>query len=285
MTLIESDGNGFRPSCFGPLANYQGPLLHEQYDLPHPLGTFNHSWSEVLNALEKTLGALDAVGRSNSRPEKNEAIEILLSSQRELLYRATEFIENIEGNVARSLSTDPKRAANISGPTSLRKIVAVPCNKLKHNHNRIGYVEANASVFNVVGYAIYHIRGGTMQPNAEINKDRRAVSFNVELRRIIASLYLYAEEAGRKILRLNSGLVPVKFCSSDERTIAVIKKVLGLPIFAMPSETRKHMPSISFDGQKLAISLENGLIFPAPMSCRMLATFAGDGATRNFAPP
>jgi hypothetical protein len=71
----------------------------------------------------------------------------------------------------------------------------------------------------------------------------------------------------------------------EPRTLAVIDKLLGLPAFGMPFETPQHMPSLAFDKNTFTMSDESGIILPAPMGCKMTATFTGDGFTRSFALP
>ena len=197
-----------------------------------------------------------------------------------------EFIEDIERNIAKCLSSDAKRIVNISGPDSLRKSIALPCNRLKHNHNRLGFVAASGLLFTAQGLAIYHTKNDTLEPNPEIHKDRRAFSFNVELRRLLANLYFYADEAAIKIRALLLPQVPrTKIHSSDAPTAETLKRIANLPIYSFPFEKSKHMPSIEFDGHQLAIKESGGSILPASGQFSMMAQFEGDGVTRSFTVP
>jgi hypothetical protein len=285
VVLNSDDGGGFRPRCFAALTSYSGPLFNERHNLPHPRGILGHSWGEVILAFERCLNALDRKRNSMVRPSfDQDLINEATASYREVLYRSMEFFENLTDNIAMSMSPNPRKPIKLAGPKRLREIVALPCNKLKHNHNRIQYVEAIGGGYTVPGFAIYHVVRGALQPNPEIHKERRAMSFNVELRRIFAAIYLYADEIAEIISKGATGVTPAN-AVPDARTVATIRRITELPIFAMPFETERQMPSISFDGSRLSIIEQGGMLFPAPLNCQMVAQYVGDGATTSFAVP
>jgi hypothetical protein len=264
---------------------YNGPFFNEREDLPHPLGILGHSWGEVIHAFERCLDALDRKRNSTVPLSADQDLtNEIIAGYREVLYRTMEFFENLTDNIALSISPDRRKPIKLAGPKRLREIVALPCNKLKHNHNRIHYVEANAGGYTVPGFAIYHVVRGTLQPNPEIHKDRRAMSFNVELRRILAAIYLYADVIAESISK-GATLQAPAVSPPDAATVAIIRRVGNLPIFAMPFESERQMPSISFSGTHLSITERNGLLFPAALNCQMVAQYVGDGATTSFAVP
>jgi len=260
--------------------------------LPHPIGTFNHSWSEVISAFDLCFRGMEAVRKEVSSPNvasanfASDRRGALMEATRSLYYRATEFIENIDDCISKSLSADPKRPVKVSGASALRKRVSVPCNKLKHNHNRIQYVEAAAVAFAVSGFAIYQVRGNAVEPNPEIHKKRQAFSFNIELRRIFVSLYLYASEVGQNISRLCGDMDGGNVTEApDARTVEIINRLAALPPFCFPNESSQLMPLISFDGHTLDMSDEGGLAFPAPPGSRIMSAYVGDGYTTTFTVP
>ena len=286
MVLDIKSGSDLRPRCFAALAGYGGPLFNERENLPHPLGILGHSWREVVLAFE---ACLDALERKRGTPtqatvEHEDLINKVTSSYRELLYRAMEFFENLTDNVAKSISPDPRKLIKLAGSKRLREIVALPCNKLKHNHNRIHYVEAIGAGYNVPGFAIYHVAGNALHINPQIHKERRAMSFNVEIQRILAAIYLYADEVAKSISQSHNERT-AEVTVPDAISVAVIRRIVELPIFAMPFETDRQMPSISFDGTCLLIAEQGGMLFPAPSGCQMMAQYVGDGTTRSFAVP
>jgi hypothetical protein len=121
----------------------------------------------VTVAFDGCFRALDALRGATAPDSKslNEMHANLVSAARDLYHRATEFIENIDDGVSKCLSSDPKRLTKFSGASTLRKKIAIPCNKLKHNHNRMHYVQATALGLVVPGFTIYHLKGGALQPN------------------------------------------------------------------------------------------------------------------------
>ncbi len=260
--------------------------------LPHPIGTFNHSWSEVTSAFEVCFRGLEAVRTAprsrNGVPSTgaDSVHNVLMEATRNLYYRATEFIENVDDCVSKSLSTDLKRTVKVSGASALRKRISIPCNKLKHNHNRIHYVEAVSAPCIVPGFAIYQVKGKAVEPNPEIHKRRRAFSFSIELRRIFTALYLYASEVGQNISLLCGNADRNNATEEpDKRTIEMINRLVALPLFTFPYESSRLMPSISFDGRTLDISDEGGIAFAAPPGARFAAMYIGDGYTTTFSVP
>lgn len=288
MTLTATDGNGFKPPCFAELTKYK-ELFHVRDGLPHPIGTFNHSWLEVASAFDACFRGIEnlrnTVPSRDGVPSSN-AHNALMDATRNLYYRATEFIENIDDCVSKSLSPDPKRPVKVSGSSTLRKRVSIPCNKLKHNHNRVHYVEAATALFAVPGFAIYQVKGPVVEPNSEIHKKRRAFSFSIELRRIFATLYLYASDVGRNISSMcrDSNEEPLAK-GADAQTVEIIERLIALPLFSFPDETSRLMPLISFDGHTLDIRDEGGIALPAPPGSRMMAAYIGDGYTTTFSVP
>jgi hypothetical protein len=287
ISLSADDGNGFRPPCFAQLNKYKSSFLLRD-GLPHPIAAFSHSWSDVISAFEECFRTLEAL-RNAAGPDSeliDEMRSALMAATRNLYYRATEFIENIDDSVSKGLSPDPKRLVKFSGANALRKRIALPCNKLKHNHNRIHYVQATALGLAVPGFSIYHVKDGALHPNPEVHKKRPAFSFNVELRRIFVTTYIYMSEVGENISRhCANDLEDTAMENTEPRTLAVIDRLLRLPAFGMPFETPQHMPSLEFDKNTFTMSDESGTILPAPIGCKMTATFTGDGFTTGFAPP
>lgn len=287
LRLKDTDGNGFRPPCFSALSEYSGPLYHNQYDLPSPQGIVNHSWTQVVRAFDRMLDTLQtSAALKKAAADRDKHIKDLLAAYEALLYQAMEFIEDIERNISKCLSPDSKHPVDISGPGTLRKLIAVPCNKLKHNHNRLAFVAATGLLFSASGFAIYRIKNGTLEPNPEIHKDRRAFSFNVELRRLLATLYFYADGAATKIRALSQGQAsPTRSSVTDPSTLAILGRLARLPISTFPFEKQKHMPSIEVNEHQVTISFSGGAILPASGNFTMMAQFEGDGATRSFTVP
>ncbi len=283
MRLTENDGHGFRPPCYGHLYSFKGPLFHQMHNLPHPAAIFNHAWQELLKNFQNTLDDLADLQKSNLLSIDEAKANLLIDSYRRVLYSAAEFISDIEDNISKCFSENGKRV-DISGSTSARKLIMIPCNKLKHNHNRIFYFEANNKMFRVSGYAIFHVKNGVLRPNVEIHPGERGNSFNVGLRRILAACYLYAEGVGINIQRNHPNIVfyPVPL---DDLTNNVILRVANLPYFAMPFETPNLMPKIDFDGKVLNIEKSGGPIMPLPTNAPMSALFRGDGHTNSFRVP
>ena len=249
ISLRADDGNGFRPPCFAELRKREASFLLRD-DFPHPIATFNHSWSDVVSAYEECFRALEEL-RNAIEPNLSTTSKLhaaLMDATRNIYYRTTEFIENVDDSVSKSLSSGSGRALKLSGPGSLRKRIAIPCNKLKHNHNRIYYVEAIALGVTVPGFTIYGVRDGALQANIEIPKRRPAFSFNVELRRIFVATYIYMFEVGQNISRHCANSLERKSIEDPEpRTVAITDRLLRLPAFCMPFETSQHMPSLAFD--------------------------------------
>jgi len=281
--MNDFDGHGFRPPCFAQLLAFDGVLRHEEKDLPHPIAVFNHSWKLTCDAFLEMIEIT-----KNTKFEQNGNIqsayaEDICQKYKLLLYAAAEFIDNIENNIATSIG-NTRKPANIAGSSSNRKEITIPCNKLKHNHNRITYCDGRNGNLRVIGFAICHIHKGVQRPNPEIHKDGKGTSLNVAIRRIFANLYLYAAGVGTKIEALspNIKLTP---SAPDSKSVSVAKKVSELPFFGLPNENDKIMPKITFDNNALFISRKGGDIFPLASPCLMTSIFTGDGHTRNFSLP
>ncbi|WFU82987.1 hypothetical protein QA645_09695 [Bradyrhizobium sp. CIAT3101] len=286
LTLTATDGNGFRPPCFAHVKKNK-EAFHLRDDLPHPIAMFNHSWSEVVSAFESCFRYLETVRNLPIPHTEDRARIALLEAMRDLYYRTTEFIENLDDCISKALTPDPKRPIRVAGASALRKRVSIPCNKLKHNHNRIHYVQAIVGGVAIPGFSIYQVKGSSLEPNPEIHKKRRAFSFNVELRRIFATIYLYAFEVGENISRLGlaekHGNVVAE--APDVQTMGLIRKLLSLSPLSFADETSQHMPAIAFDNETLTVADNDGIILPAPIDCQMHAIFVGDGYTTSFAIP
>jgi hypothetical protein len=281
IRLTDKDGNGFRPPCYADLAAFQGPLYNAEHDLPRPIGIFNHAWSSVIESFHKTLTALENVKKDTQ--DRQPLIDALISAYQGLIYQSTEFFDDVSHNIAKCFSP-AKKPVDISGPKKLREIAAVLCNKLKHNHNRLHYVEAQSQLFAVQGFAFYRIHNGVLEPNPEVHRGRGAMSFNVELRKLLAGIYLYSYECGKKIAALPGDRSKIS-TAPDPNSIALLDRVTNLPCFAMPFESKRHMPVLSFDGHQLSVSLSDGQIFPVSTSTKMMANFIGDGTTKSFKVP
>jgi len=282
ITLHSDDGTGFEPRCFHALANYSGPLFDQQH-LPHPSGIVSHAWNEVIGSFDRTFDALDAMGKAT---QSNDALtENLLTGFKDILYRSTEFFDSLSVNVAAALTPNDKKKLSIGGPQALRGIVALPCNRLKHNHNRLDYFEAKSGVFRVPGFTIYHAVNGVLEANPEFHKKHPSKSYNLEVRKIFAAMYFYADTAADQISKLHPSTAPSKGVKINPRTIAVIKRLTTLPVFTFPYESSRDMPSIVYDGVTLTIAESGGLAFPVPRDAQMTARYRNDGATLTFRPP
>lgn len=284
LDLKISDGSQFQPRCFESIRRYTGNLYHDNHDVPHPLAILNHSWSKVLKAFDSALNEMEAY-KPQSVDEAGRNAEPMVDAYVNLIYRAAEFIEDIENNVTLALSASAKKRVAISGSGSQRKIIALPCNKLKHNHHRCHLLLASFAGIMVKGCAIYYVKKGVLTPNTDIYKGRRGTSFNIEFRRIMSAIYFYCDDVAKSIDGLN---VPSAGYSSnviDESTASILTRISGLPFTAMPFESEKDMPVFKFDRQILHLESSGGLVIPGPHGTKMQATFIADGVTKSYAIP
>ena len=282
IAFNSADGTGFEPRCFHALANYNGPLFEQQH-LPHPSGIVSHAWNEVLSSFDRTFDALDAMEKN---VESNDAlVENLLTGFKDILYRATEFFDSLSVNVAAALTPNGRKKLSIGGPQAFRSIAAHPCNRLKHDHNRLDYLEAKSGVFRVRGFTIYHAVNGTLEGNPEFHKKHPSKSYNLEIRKLFAAMYFYADTAADQISKLYPPTASLKNVKINPHTIAVIKRLTTLPVFTYSYESSRDMPSIIYDGATLTIAESGGLTFPVPRDAQMTARHRNDGATLTFRPP
>lgn len=281
LLLNIDEGYGFMPPCYKALMSYSEISYHEEFDLPHPIAIFNHSWSAVCYKLITTIDALEIMQSSfNDRPNGSNSVS-LLAAYEALLHTCDEFIENIEKNITKSFAGKNGKA-DISGPDSLRKFFSIPCNRIKHNHNRLVYFELNNTRFKVSCCSLYHIHKGGLRPNPEIHKNNHGFSFNMQLRKVVSSLYFYTDTVEKKIIKLsNSPIIPE--IHPDTNTISMLKRISKLPIISMPHETNRDIPSIDFNEKKLELSLRGGNAIP--INGRATVIHVGDGYTHRFAVP
>lgn len=261
--------------------------------LPHPIGMLNHSWYDVVRAALTFLESQEKIShktfplRANSNePIPPDTIQNAIDHYRNFIYEAVRFVEDAADNLKKCLL--PKQRWNEwkpDGVPGLRKHSDMICNKLKHEHNRLIPVSVEHMMGWIEGYSVCAVdNDGTLKPNRFIHDDTQAFSYNVDIRRIVANIYLIGESLGHQIRKLTQSKLRL---NDDEPEVSrdlplMLEKISSMPIFVFPKEKAKHMPIFSFDGDRLTIDRSAGKILTPVGWTRISARFTGDGFTKAF---
>ncbi|WP_137045633.1 hypothetical protein [Pseudolabrys sp. FHR47] len=283
--LIRKDGpGGLLPPIASILNRLQGPLFNAEWGLQHPLAIFNRRWTTFEQSLVAVLDALDGW---HSPRANDETSEHLLKSQKNLLYDATELIEDFEKNMLRAvLSRETYGKNRFSLSKGLRNHVVVQCNKMKHAHAYLGFVEARYQFAKIPGYSVFSLtEPDTLGPEKNIHQQREAFSFSIELRKIVSNVYLLADEVTQEIIKHATLSHTEPDNKISDRTSDILRRVNDLPRLAFPSERPAHMPIYHFDGTTLEIDDKGGEIHHASGNSTISASHVGDGVTKRFRVP
>lgn len=245
-------------------------------DLGNPHAVFNNSWSALRGQFHAVLDILE----NPAIREEGHIQDSLVRAQSDLLYRAAEFVDVLENAISKAVVKNPKKET-VVGPSAIRKYLAMPCNKIKHEANFIILCECKSVGVTVRAYMIFHQKRDAMELSQLFHEDRDAFSFNVEIRKLFSSVYLFAAGYGEQLERLGSGQRTV--VAPDAENLRLINRLVNLPMFAWPDETPKHMPSIKFSNRRLEIAEMGGALIPLPVSGATFVTRAkADGVTQKF---
>jgi hypothetical protein len=207
------DGSGFLPQCASLLRRLKEPLFHDQQQLLHPLAIFNRRWANVERATSAVLDALDSWSAQTEKAD--DQVRDLLKAQKDFLYDTTELIEDFEKNFRRSvIPPDGLKKSPFSLSKGLRNHVVMQCNKMKHEHAYLGFVEVQYQFGKILGYSVFAlVDPGTLGPDKNVHQQRQAFSFAIEIRKVIANIYLLAEEVAADLIAhstLDTGASPIR---------------------------------------------------------------------------
>ena len=243
---------------------------------------FNRRWSRIEPALKSVLDAYDT---AVSRPEPTEEdVRVLLETQKNLLYDSTELIEDFEKNYRRAvIPTEKLASSSFALSKGLRNHIVMQCNKMKHNHAYLGFVSAQFQFVRILGYSVIsYVDSNTMGPNPDVHKQRPAFSFPVELRKVLANIYILGEEVAaaiRTAVELRTDVPPV---SVSEGWAEILTRIQNLPRAVFPSERAAHMPYFEYTANVLELEEKGGEIRHERGGSVTKSTYRADGITRSF---
>jgi hypothetical protein len=286
VTLDSRTGSDLRPRCASILTRLDAAkIFHCERGLPHPLGMFNRKWGRVEILLTEVLDRLEEVRKNQTRNgPQGDTPARLLEAQRVLLYEAAELIEDFESNYRLCLfSGDARKQPKVQLLKSLRDHVAIQCNRMKHNHATLGYIQANHSLGIIPGYVVLsHLEGGAMGPYSLLHDRRPAFSFAIEVRKILSVLYQLGDDVARFIEAQRGDLGPVVPATPSDKLIALLKRVADWDNTVFPSEHERDMPKFAFDGALLHIEPREGSIHRGLGQHRTWQILTGDGVTTRY---
>jgi hypothetical protein len=289
LRLGINGGAGFLPPIIPYLNNFSGQLWHVENGYPHPAPGLNAGWRRVVVSLEDFLDVYDAVRRGEGI-EANDASKFedrLLSRYQDFIYRSVEFIETAADKTKFALLPPDNMKQKWGSPriAGLRRHADIICNKLKHNQHQLVIVALTHPQSIVHGYMVTQISPeGSAVPNKDIHKDREVLSFNVEIRKIVANLYLIAQEVENSAISI-TGVKGSPTAAQDAATEAVLRRVSELSSFVFPGETHKHMPILSFDGDLLEVEDRGGRVRHGIFDHQYRTRYVSDGHTRSYHVP
>ena len=294
-----ADGYNFLPHCLNHLARYTGPLYNDYHDLAHPLAFVSTSLNDLIDKIEAFLNTLDLYKtlsfHDKIRPDTEQE---LLGNYKAVIYSFAEYAESLEKNVVKSIC--PKIALQDSATknyiSDFKKKISpkydraiVICNKLKHNHNRMNFVLLRYSIGSAAGFSVMHNNRGTWKPNIEIHKKCQYYSFNIDIRRIMAEVYLLGYECGifiNNIAQTQGGLSETLLHNFQlpDRYIPILSKISTLPTLPFPPESLIPIPLFRYNQECLKVSYDGGNLIPVgSLQAEIEVRYAGDGVSNSFA--
>lgn len=238
--------------------------------IAHPYPAVYRAWKDVDDALTRTLDALENVRMVKDADGSEKA---LLACFRDFQYRTAEFAEAVKRQNDELMG---KGAYN--APKFINDELKQQCNWQKHNGVRLGWVGAVSSFFSVHGYQLRHITANGDTELDHAHRKRPSFSFNLEIRRIVAHLYLLGEHAGRKVIE-QYGPPPPR--NGDEPWPA-LSRVMRLNPIVFPGERRMRAPKLEIVDGDLKVDLQGGPSIPLGGPLHVGAKFTSDGVTRTI---
>lgn len=279
IRLTKSDGGGFYPPCWRQVALYDGPVRGDG----KPLALFSHSWSELLAAFSTAIDALDAARSQTAW--KSDKPDALASAYRDLVYRASEFIELIVDRVPKSiLPKEEAKAVKVNGSKTIRRHCDIVCNKIKHNQNRICFVGLKYNLASVPAFTVSNFsEDGTLRPNPEIHRNQETFSYLTEIQNVFGDVYLCADLCAQAFERLDfPRRDEIKPAEPGNDFVMVLDRLGKLPRLGTPDEDRARLTKIDFDGETLVVRRGDIEAVPLRGKVQVLSVFSGDGATSSF---
>jgi hypothetical protein len=249
---------------------------------------YNHAWASVEGSLKSVLPHLEALARARKPGAGGYTRDInydaLTASYQRVLYECAEFIEVVCRGIWRSLS-EVDGSVKIAGVASLRRHVDIITNKLKHDQNRIVPAGIEFSLGDAYGYAVCSFNHeGTLGPNPDVHIDESVFMFGIDLRKVLAQLYLIAALVGEKMRVLHAGHLTggTQQSETSRGTEELLVRIDALPVVQAPRYSTAHVPIFQFDGEALVIALSGGRANSLGKAIREWLVYVADGATRSF---
>jgi hypothetical protein len=290
LILNKSEGSSLKPPVIPLFENYGGRLWHIENGYPHPTPGLNLSWRQVLASLEDFLDVYDCILQRpfGEPPEGVGKLEDrLLTRYADFLYRAVEFTETAADKTKFAV-VDPSRLKQKWGSSriaGLRRHADIICNKLKHNQHRLIQVSAKHLQGRVEGYMVVYVSTEeVVVPNADIHKDREALSFNLDVRKVMANIYLISQEI--QIISATATDASTKTTGGfDADTESALTRLSALPNFVFPGETVRHMPVFEYQDGILRVDDRGGPVRHSFSTHQFRTRYISDGYTQVYRVP
>ena len=279
MLLLDAS-SGLRPPCVEFIHLFSGKRYNTVHNLPHPGALMNTSWLKLTSTINDFLDEYD-----KNRFNDNNLLQRYIQRYEDIIYQATEFIENNTKNLKRCLL--PQDRYHEWQPSILNawedhpKIVS---NHLKHNHNILTIVEMIYKMGSVKGYVLSEYRNEGLHPNIRVHAKQNAFSFGHDLRRILAHIYLISHAIKNEVQRLfpNDLNGQPQADNRPNETSIFLSKVSSFMPFSFPQEKAQYLPVFDFKNETLNVSSTHGKPLIMTGDTQAKTWYSGDGYTKEF---
>jgi hypothetical protein len=291
IELFGGDATSYYPPCFRQLKHYSGPDNWSARNLGHPLVLFMIGWRNFQTSLADVLDAVDGLGalRPDSKPSSDKRA-LLLKAHKSFIYAASELIETMIERVPEALLPSPRsQKFKVKSIDTMRRHADIICNKLKHEQNELLFIEFFYDSGNIAyGYRVVKFVGEGCEPNGDIHKSQQAFSIPLDIKRILAHIYLIAQRLGEaldhhpdfsvdysKVLYPGTNLDP-------SALIGLLIRVDALTPTGFLDEVAANCPDVMFGDGRLKIRKSRATMSPRGRSGTVRNLWSGNGVTRSF---
>jgi hypothetical protein len=279
------------------LQGFGGPLRHVELARPHPAAAYNRTVASVADQLTRVLDALDVIETRSpiiGAPPSKQDRAPLLREYRDLTYRLAEHYETLSRLPETLGATRAHRDAKSKYDVrikSCRRLPALICNAMKHDHNQLLHVQITYPWNEVVhGFSLYDYKAdGSLGPNKNAFPGRfDTVSFNLNLRAEVRN-FLVADRAAASFCRaLNTAPEKAVAPSSSKEAkpsalLEAIRRLDSRPEIGLQHERSQKIETVRFEGDSISFGLQpRRLPVPPPSRVRYSQSMIADGVTRTF---
>lgn len=240
-TVRQSEVGGMRPLIIAAVNSQNVRAFVAHKGLPDPLAILWRAWTELETSLMRVL-TLTANWSAEAvhAHDRNEELEAYKS----FVYRCAEFAEAVEMQTRRL-------TGGYKLPRSIDRLLSEQCNAMKHDNMRLTWVSACDREHRVNGFQFRHHVGKVDTVAERFHSKRPSYSFNMELRRHWAGLYLLGDHAGRAVIAVHGPSAPIY-----EQLSEIYMQMLEQPSFVFEKEANVPFAMLREYGDTLEVALD-----------------------------